>query len=173
MKHNYPSSLLRIFSVAALFISSVAATAATGSYKAEVAVDGNAIVDIANYKGSVVVRGDDVDVVTIQAKITVDERYARTDPQKAGQLIAQIKRTLPVTQNGSRISVSEVSKHKHKRYATIDYEVLVPSDSAVTVHSTLGDVLVSGVAGKVNATSDKGDVTVAELENRKKTRTRG
>ena len=159
MKHSIQSSLLRVITVGALLVSSVAATAATGSYKARVSVDGDAIVDIANYKGSVVVRGDDVDAVTIQARITIDERYARTDPQKAGQLIAEIKRTLPITSDGSRIAVNEVSKHKHKRYATIDYEILVPSDSAVTVHSTLGDVLVSGVAGEVNATSDKGDVT--------------
>ncbi|HNP62517.1 MAG TPA: hypothetical protein PKH39_01215 [Woeseiaceae bacterium] len=172
MKHNLLASLIKVVAVVALLVSSVAATAATGSYKAQVAIDGNAIVDIANYKGSVVVRGDDVDTVTIQAWITIDERYARTDPQKAGRLIAQIKRTLPITSDGRRVSVNEVSKHTHKRFATIDYEILVPSGSAVTVHSALGDVLVSGVAGEVNATSDKGDVTVAELQNRKKARTR-
>ena len=50
MKHSIQSSLLRVITVGALLVSSVAATAATGSYKARVSVDGDAIVDIANYR---------------------------------------------------------------------------------------------------------------------------
>ena len=39
---------------------------------------------------------------------------------------------------------------------------MVPRDSQVNVQSVSGDVKVSGVTGGVNATSEEGEVTLAE-----------
>lgn len=44
------------------------------------------------------------------------------------------------------------------------YEILVPRNAEVTVHSDSGNVTVSGVTGPVEATSDSGQVIVAGLE---------
>ena len=148
-----------------LFGYSAASSAASASFETSIAVGSDAIVEVSNQKGTVVVRGDDVDEVTIRARITVDKRYARTDPQKAGRLLGEIKRSPPVESDGNRVIVGELKKHTHKRYASISYEILVPREATVTVHSVSGDVRVSGINGKVNATSDTGTVTVAGTES--------
>ena len=146
----------------AMFGYSAAAFAASGGFEKSFAVDGNAVVDVSNLKGTVVVRGGDVDEVIIQAHITIDKRYARTDPLKAGKLIGEIKRSPPIEAAGNRVTVGELEKHSHRRYASISYEILVPREASVSVHSVSGDVRVSGINGEVNATSDTGEVTVAD-----------
>ena len=154
----------------AMFGYSAAAFAASGAFEKSFAVDGDAVVDVSNLKGSVVVRGGDVDKVTIRARITVDKRYARTDPLKAGKLIGEIKRSPPIDAAGNQVTVGELEKHSHRRYASISYEILVPREASVSVHSVSGDVRVSGINGEVNATSDTGDVTVADSGSASSTR---
>ena len=128
----------------ALLGYSAVSIAATGTFKKSIAVNANAIVEVSNLQGNVIVRGADVDKVTIRARIEVDKRLAKTSPQKAAKLIGELK------------------KHTHQRYATISYDIQVPSKATVKVHSVSGDVRVSGVSGTVDATSDKGEVSVAE-----------
>jgi len=157
----------------AVFGYSAAASAAAGAFEESYAVDGDAVVDVSNLKGSVVVRGDDVDEVTIRARITVDKRYAKSDPLKAGRLINEIKRSPPIEADGNQVVVGELEKHSHRRYASISYEILVPREATVSVHSVSGDVRVSGIDGKVNATSDTGEVTVAGSGRENSTRSSG
>lgn len=153
---------VRLAAVVALFAYSAISIAATGAFETSVLVTDNAIVEVTNQRGTVVVRGADVDEVTIHARIKVDKRFTRTDPQKAAKLIGEIKRSPPVETDGNRVIVGELKKHTHQRYASISYEILVPSEATVNVHSVSGDVRVSGVSGEVNATSDNGEVTVAD-----------
>ena len=161
MSSVFRKRLTFVAAILVMFGYSAAASAASGAFEKSVAVDGDAIVDVSNLRGTVNVRGADVDEVTIRAKITVDKRYARTDPLKAGKVIGEIKRSPPIEADGNRVVVGELKKHSHRRYTTISYEILVPHESSVTVHSVSGDVRVSGISGEVNATSDTGDVTVA------------
>jgi len=156
--------LVKLVAVLALFGHSAASLAASGSFEKSVAIDGAAIIDVSNQSGAVVVRGGDVDQVTIRARILVDERYSKTDPLKAGKIISSIKRSPPVEIDGNRVVVETLTKHTHKRYASISYEILVPRDAEVNVHSVSGNVRVSGITGEVNATSDTGKVTVAKLD---------
>ena len=157
----------------AMFGYSAAALGASGAFEKSFAVDGDAVVDVSNLKGTVVVRGGDVDEVTIRARINVDKRYARTDPLKAGKLIGEIKRSPPIEAEGNRVIVGELEKHSHRRYASISYDILVPREATVSVHSVSGDVRVSGISGEVSATSDTGEVTVADAVNDNNTRSSG
>ena len=162
MRIEFRKWLAITITVLAMFGYSAVALAATGTFEKSFAVDGNAVVDVSNRTGSVVVRGDDVDEVTIRARITVEKRYAKSDPLKAGKLINEIKRSPPIEADGNQIVVGELEKHSHRRYASISYEILVPREATVSVHSVSGDVRVSGISGKVDATSDTGTVTVAD-----------
>lgn len=146
----------------ALLGYSAVSIAATGTFKKSIAVNANAIVEVSNLQGNVIVRGADVDKVTIRARIEVDKRLAKTSPQKAAKLIGAIRRSPPVETIENRIVIGELKKHTHQRYATISYDIQVPSKATVKVHSVSGDVRVSGVSGTVDATSDKGEVSVAE-----------
>ena len=77
-------------------------------------------------------------------------------------MINAIKRSPPVEAEGNRVIVGELQNHSHRRYASISYEILVPREATVSVHSVSGDVRVSGINGEVDATSDTGTVTVAD-----------
>jgi hypothetical protein len=105
-----------------------------------------------------------VDQVTIRARILVDERYSKTNPLKVGEIISAIKRSPPVELDGNRVIIETLTKHTHKRYVSISYEILVPREAEINVHSVSGNVRVSGIIGEVNATSDTGKVTVAKLD---------
>lgn len=161
MRHETRIRFMRMAFILAMFGYTAATLAASGSFEKSIAVNDGVIVDVTNLNGDVVVRGANVDEVTVRARISIDKRFERTDPQKAGRVIGEIRRSPPVELVGNRVVIGELTKHTHQRYATISYEVLVPSDATVTVHTESGDVRVSGVTGPVNATSDKGDVTVA------------
>ena len=59
--------------------------------------------------------------------------------------------------------ITSLKKRTHQRYVSMTYEILVPRNAKVSVHSDDGNVTVSGVTGPVQATSDSGKVIVAEL----------
>jgi hypothetical protein len=83
---------------------------------------------------------------------------------KVGEIISAIKRSPPVELDGNRVIIETLTKHTHKRYVSISYEILVPREAEINVHSVSGNVRVSGIIGEVNATSDTGKVTVAKLD---------
>ena len=164
MRRELRIRLSLVAALFALFGYSATSLAASGAFETTVAIDGDAIIDISNDRGTVLVTGGDVDEVTVRARITIDKRYARTDPQKAGRLISMIKRSPPVEAVGNHVTIGKLEKHTLRRYATINYEIVVPRDAAVNVHTVSGDVRVSGISGEVKATSDTGKVTVANLD---------
>ena len=162
MAYHSQRRLVTGFTLFALLGYSAASIAAAGTFEKSIAVGANAIVEISNQKGTVIVRGADVDKVTIRARIEVDKRLNQTNPLKAAKLIAAIRRSPPVETNENRIVIGKLKKHTHQRYASIRYDIQVPSNATVKVHSVSGDVRVFGVSGTVDATSDKGEVSVAE-----------
>lgn len=161
MRHETRMQFMRMAVILAMFGYTAATLAASGSFEENIAVGDGVIVDVTNLNGDVVVRGANVDEVTVRARISIDKRFERTDPQKAGKVIGEIRRSPPIELIGNRVVIGELTKHTHQRYASLSYEILVPSDATVSIHTESGDVRVSGVTGPVNATSDKGDVTVA------------
>lgn len=162
MAHHLQRRLVTGFVLLALLAYSAVSIAASGSFEVNVAVDDKAVVEVSNQRGTVIVRGADTDKIMIRAHIAVDERLARTNPQKAAKLIRAIRRSPPVDSNGNQIVIGELTRKTHQRYVSISYDIRVPSTAAVKVHSISGDIRVSGVSGTVDATSDTGEVTVAE-----------
>jgi hypothetical protein len=151
----------KIFVLVGMLGYSSISLAATGAFETNVAVDGPAIVDVSNLSGAVVVRGGDVDEITIRARITVDKRTSKTDPLKAGRMIEAIQRSPPVVTDGNRVIITALKKRTQQRHVSISYEIVVPRDAAVNVRSVSGDVQVSGVEGHVNAESESGKVIQA------------
>ncbi len=160
MKLKNRTRLLNVLFITAAITYSGLSNAASGSFETSVAVDGTAIVDVTNASGNVTVRGADVDEVTIRARITISKRLQKTDPLKVGNIIAQIKRSPPITSDGNRVTVQALQKSTHKRYASISYEILVPRNAEVNVQSISGNIHVSGVTGRVTANSESGEVTM-------------
>jgi hypothetical protein len=138
--------LVRTFAVIAIFLSPTAVFAgymATGSFEETVDVDGGAIVHVSNDSGAVEVIGDDVDQVSIRAKIKINKKLSASNPMRAERIIRAVKKSPPVSVEGGRIEISKI-QDRYRRYASISYEIVVPRDSEVNVHSVSGNVKVSG-----------------------------
>ena len=167
MKLEICRKLVKTFAVGAILVSPATVFAAAGSFEETVDVDGVAIVDVSNDSGAVEVIGDDVDQVTIRAKIKINKKLSSSDPMRAEKIIRAVKRSPPVSVEGGRIEISKIAR-RYQRHASISYEIVVPRDSEVNVRSVSGNVKVSGVAGSVNAESEEGKVTLAESSAPKK-----
>ena len=157
MKLEVCRKTLRSFAVVAMLMSPTAVFAAyvaTDSFEENVDVDGVAVVHVSNESGAVEVIGGDVDQVTIRATIKIDTKLSRSNPKRAEQILRGVKRSPPVSIDGSRIEISKIKRGSYQRHASISYEIVVPRDSEINVHSVSGNVRVSGVTGSVNATSD-------------------
>mgnify|MGYP001811636047 CR=1 FL=1 len=159
-------SLVKLVAIVALLGSPVAALAASGKFEKTIAVDGSAVVHVNNESGAVTVKGADVEQVTIRARIRIDKSLASRDPSRAQKIIDSIRRAPPITAKGSKITITKVERRSYQKHASISYDILVPRDSDIEVSSVSGNVVVSGVTGEVNATSDSGKVTLADVASK-------
>jgi hypothetical protein len=165
MKSSKWGSIFKLAAIVAVLGSPAAALAASGKFQKDVAVDGGAVVHVSNESGSVTVRGADVDKVTIRARIEISERMAAKDPVRAQKIINGIKRVPPIKVEGNRIEITKIERRAYQKYASISYDIEVPRDSDIEVHSVSGNVVVSGVTGDVDAKSDSGEVTLADSQS--------
>ena len=155
-------NILKLVALTAILALPATALGASGKFEKSIDVDGGAVVHVNNDSGTVRVTGGDVDKVTIRAHIRIKERMARTDPSRAQKIVNGIKRVPPISVEGNRIKITKIERRAYQKHASISYDIIVPRNSDVEVHSVSGNVVVSGVTGDVNATSDSGKVTLAD-----------
>jgi len=158
--------IIKVLALVAALTYSAASLAASAVFEKEYSIENTASIEVSNGSGSVDVHGADVDQVTIRARISIDERYARRDAYKANKMVRDLRAKPPIRVDGDRIVIEQPKNVTQRRNATISYEILVPRDAHVTVQSESGDVRVSGISGPVNATSDTGVVTVVKIDFR-------
>lgn len=75
------------------------------------------------------------------------------------QRIDRIVANPPIVQKGNEIRVGEVNSHGLFDNISIDYDVSVPTSTALNLHSGSGDVVVDDVGRYLSATSGSGDIT--------------
>lgn len=64
----------------------------------------------------------------------------------------------PITQNGNTVRIGEVTDHSLFNNISIDYDINVPADAALNLHSGSGDVEVNNVGRFLSASSGSGNV---------------
>jgi len=64
----------------------------------------------------------------------------------------------PITQNGNTVRIGEVSDHSLFNNISIDYDINVPADVALNLHSGSGDIQVDNVGRFLAATTGSGNV---------------
>lgn len=165
MKSSKWGSVLKLVAVVAVLGSPAGALAASGTFQKDIAIDGTAVVHVSNDSGSVTVRGADVDKVTIHARIKIKANMAADDSMRAQKIIKSIKRNPPIKVEGNRIEITKIERRAYQKNASISYDIQVPRDSNIEVHSVSGNVVVSGVTGDVDAKSDSGEVTLADSQS--------
>jgi hypothetical protein len=64
----------------------------------------------------------------------------------------------PIAQDGNTVRVGEMADHSLFNNLSIDYDITVPADVALNLHSGSGDVEVNNVGRFISATSGSGNV---------------
>lgn len=122
-------------------------------------VDGPAVLDVETASGNVTVTGGDGDEVRVIARLSLwgqDEEDARR----------QVK--VQMTREGNRITVRVVRPEYNyigfSRPSRVNFEVRVPSETALRLVSSSGDLAASGVAGTVELRTSSGDIRAENVE---------
>jgi len=128
--------------------------------------DGMLNVDVRNFAGEVVVRGDRTDR-NIDALVIIDRRAShrasREEESKAS--LPQIEWTaeiVPATEPGGvpTLTVKTSTQHGEPWFQQADIEILVSKLGTVHIETTRGKVQVVNNQGPVDITTSKGDVRV-------------
>lgn len=72
--------------------------------------------------------------------------------------ISRIVENPPIVQNGNTVRVGDVTDHSLFNNISIDYDVTVPADVALNLHSGSGDVEVNNVGRFLSAASGSGNI---------------
>lgn len=73
--------------------------------------------------------------------------------------VQRIVNNPPITQSGNSVRIGEVNDHSLFNNISIDYDITVPEDAALNLHSGSGDVQVNGVGRFIAASSGSGTVS--------------
>jgi DUF4097 and DUF4098 domain-containing protein YvlB len=116
---------------------------------------------VANASGDVTVTGSDVDTVQVNVvKTAYDSSQSSADAE-----VKNIKYTIKQTGNAITLTYElPKSMNFNNKVNTVDFEITVPSETAVEVDSSTGKVSVAGTKGNVDLKNSFGDVTVENIE---------
>jgi hypothetical protein len=79
------------------------------------------------------------------------------DKDKAGDRLKRLE-VVKMTAGNGELTISTTLKHV--AWVHLDYQIMVPRNSRLVIHHRIGDVLVTNVAGDIEATARYGDIVV-------------
>ncbi|UCD95106.1 MAG: DUF4097 family beta strand repeat protein [Candidatus Zixiibacteriota bacterium] len=128
---------------------------------------------IINTSGRIEIKGTPDQVISISALKNV----RAADPEEAEEVAEHIE--IKVSQSGRRVTVKTRYLKMSGRsrsfwqklfgsgpdvFGSVDFTITVPQQCAIDVDNTAGDILISGVAGRVQASGTSGSVVMEEIE---------
>ena len=88
-------------------------------------------------------------------------------PFEAGRITKRIKENPPVEQNGSQITVGDLSKYRFGpslfRFINIDYDIETPFETRLELRSSSGNQTVEDITGPVTAKASSGNITLNNI----------
>ena len=144
-------ALVVLFATTAVFASSP-----QGSFERTLQVSGPVDLDVQTHSGDITVRAGSSGSVTIRGKIHVNNSWFSSN--REGD-IHSIEQNPPIHQSGNSIRVENVDM----RNISIDYEITVPSDTAVRSRSGSGNQTIEGTKGNSDIQTGSGDIKLSNL----------
>jgi len=140
-----------------VLVSSLAGFASVaGSFDRSFQVTGPVDLEVLTRSGDITVRSGPAGTVTIHGKIHAGyswfEKSSKDDVQ-------ELEKNPPLRQTGNSIRVDYVNY----RNISIDYEIVVPENTAVRGHSGSGNQSVEGIKGNVDLEAGSGDMELSRV----------
>jgi DUF4097 and DUF4098 domain-containing protein YvlB len=112
--------------------------------------------DVQTHSGDITVRGGPAGSVSIRGKIYVSDHWLHGSRQAD---VSEIEQHPPLRQDGNSIHIDYVNV----REISVDYEITVPTDTAVRAHTGSGDQMIEDVHGNADLQSGSGDLKLSRL----------
>jgi len=136
------------------------ANAVYGSFDRTLAVSSHATLTVTNGSGDIRVTPGPEGSVHVVGRIRARESFfADLSPS---QRVARLESTPPIVQEGATIRLGD-NGDPALRDVRIDYEITVPSDTAVTTRSGSGDQWIGAVSGRVDIRAGSGDINIGPV----------
>src|SRR5277367_2518209 len=160
---NLQASLIRrTFSTLAIAVSVTlvagAAFASTpqGTFDKTFPVSGAVNLEVLTRSGDVSVHSGPAGSVSIHGKIFVGDRWLFGN--RRGD-VSEVEQHPPVRQDGNSIHIDYVIDHN----MSVDYEITVPEETAIRIHSGSGDLTIDGTRGNADLQSGSGDLKLSHM----------
>jgi DUF4097 and DUF4098 domain-containing protein YvlB len=141
-----------------VLLASTLAVASTpqGTFEKTFQVSGPVNLEVQTHSGDIIVRNGPAGSVSIRGKIYVGDHWLfgsrHTD-------VSDIEQNPPLRQDGNNIRIDYVNV----RDISVDYEIVVPSDTTIRTHTGSGDQTIEGTHGSLELQSGSGDVKLSRL----------
>jgi hypothetical protein len=146
-----------VIALVVLFASAFAfASTPQGTFERTLQVSGPVDLEVLTHSGDVTVRAGSSGSVVIRGKIFVSDRWLRGDRQSD---VREIEQHPPIRQEGNSIHIDYLNVHN----ISVDYEITVPTDTAIRTRSGSGDQIIEGTHGNVDVQTGSGDVKLRNL----------
>lgn len=120
-----------------------------------------AMLEVTNPFGATVVNASDTLVETIQVSMTKTGHGVDTADAEASLEALQIN--VEENQNRVVLQVEEPVNEQAPRSASVDFRIMVPSQTTVVVDSHAGRITLSGTSGKADLHTEFGEVSVTDF----------
>jgi hypothetical protein len=145
--------------VALVLLASAFAAASTpqGTFEKTFQVSGPVDLEVLTRSGDIMVRSGPAGSVSIRGKIYVGDHWLAGNRHAE---VAEIEQHPPLRQDGNNIRIDYVNA----RNISVDYEITVPTDTAVRTRTGSGDLTIEDVHGNADLQSGSGDMKLSRLK---------
>jgi Putative adhesin len=142
----------------AVLLASTFAAASTpqGTFEKTFQVGGPVNLEVQTHSGDILVRSGPPGSVSIRGKIYVGDHWLFGNRHAD---VSDIEQHPPIRQDGNSIHIDYVNA----RDISVDYEITVPTDTAIRSHTGSGDQTIEDIHGNAELQSGSGDMKLSRL----------
>lgn len=140
-----------------LLTTTLFAAAPQGTFEKTLQVSGPVDLEVLTRSGDVTIRAGSAGSVQIHGKIFIGNRWLEGRRESD---VHAIEQNPPIHQDGNSIRVDYVNA----RGISVDYVIIVPTDTAIRTHSGSGDQIIEGTHGNVDIETGSGDVKLRSVK---------
>ena len=141
-----------------LLLLSAEVYAAEGHFDRTLQVSGSVNLDVITGSGDIKVSTGSSNQVVVHGTIHRSSWLFGNDGA-----VLQVESNPPIQQNGSSIRIGYDLPSDVARHVSIDYEITVPSDTALRAHTGSGNIDVAGTRSPVQVQTGSGDIRARDL----------
>lgn len=140
----------------ALALTSTSHASVVGKFDHTLTVTGPVDLEVLTHSGDITVRSGPAGTVAIHATIHANSSWLTGSHDSE---VHELQQNPPIHQNGNSIRIEYADVHN----LSVDYEITVPTETAVRSHTGSGDQDIRDLKGHIELESGSGDLRLARL----------